>query len=532
MKVALISPPYPLEEYPSPPLGISYVAAVLENIGCEVEIWDFIVQKFSRENLEKLISRFNPHVVGATSVTMNFLKAQKMLKWTKEIEPNIITMMGGPHVSFDIKNTLTLYPHIDLIVVGEGEWTLKELIPSIKNREKWKDIKGIAYRDENGNVRINTKRELLQDLSQLPLPARHLLPLSKYLALGFPVSITTSRGCPNRCIFCQGRRLLGLKPRYRPVEDVVSEIEYLVSLGFYRINFADDFFTSKRERVIEICKGIKNRRLKFSWSAFVRADSIDRELLYVMKDAGCDTVSFGVESGNEEMLKRIKKRIKITQVKEAAKMCIDVGMRCLASFIVGLPGESVETLKDTERLAEELGDMGIEYGYHFLAPFPGTTIREQIDSYDLKILSNNWDHYDANRPIVATSNLGPEDMENFVKRYEEKLNKLRRLTEKKYKNGTLTPVEKFHFEGMMRTEVIFELLKNDLIENFSFVDLEGDPLDGIIKKITRFLNKDYLFVKNILKDLYNKGYLAFTKTPHGYKWMWSPNKNLIKGSSD
>ncbi len=117
-------------------------------------------------------------------------------------------MMGGPHVSFDIENTLNLYPHIDLIVVGEGEITLKELMEDIKNRKSWENIRGIAYRERNSQIKINSKRELMEDLADLPLPARHLLPLSKYLALGFPVSITTSRGCPNRCIFCQGRSYL------------------------------------------------------------------------------------------------------------------------------------------------------------------------------------------------------------------------------------------------------------------------------------------------------------------------------------
>ena len=524
MKVALICPPYPLEEYPSPPLGISYVAATLEEIGVDVEIWDFIVQKYTHEKIERFVKRFNPDVVGATSVTMNFLFAQKILKEVKKLAPDVITMMGGPHVSFDIKDTLNLYPHIDLIVVGEGELTLKELIPDIKNKKNWKNIKGIAFRNEDGSINITPKRELIPDLSKLPLPARHLLPLSKYLALGFPVSITTSRGCPNKCIFCQGRRLLGLKPRYRPIGSVVSEIEYLLSLGFSRINFADDFFTSNKPRVKDLCGEIKKRGLEFSWSAFVRVDSVDRELLLAMKDAGCDTVSFGVESGNEEMLKRIRKRIKISQVKEAARICKDVGMRCLASFIVGLPGESYETLRDTEKLAKELEELGIEYGYHMLAPFPGTTIREDIDKYDLKILSNNWDDYDANRPIVATSSLGPQDIENFVKKYENDLKIVQEQTKEKYKQGKLSELEKFHFEGMMRTEVIFELLKNDIIEEFPLISEDRDPVYELSQKISKITGKDVSFVEYVIKDITQKGYLRCIKDTNGYKWLWKENE--------
>ena len=133
MKIALISPPYPLEEYPSPPLGISNVAATLENIGAEVEIWDFIVQKYTPSKLKKMIDKFQPDIIGATAVTMNFLKAQEMLRISKKYNPLITTIMGGVHVSFDIKNTLKKYPHIDLIIVGEGEEALKQKITNIKN---------------------------------------------------------------------------------------------------------------------------------------------------------------------------------------------------------------------------------------------------------------------------------------------------------------------------------------------------------------------------------------------------------------
>lgn len=529
MKIALICPPYPLEEYPSPPLGISYVAAVLENMGYEVKVWDFIVQKLSDKKVYKLMEEFEPDIVGATSVTMNFLTAQSILKKVKEIDPHVITIMGGPHVSFDWENTLKLYGHIDLIVIGEGEITLKELMPNIKNREKWREIRGIAFRDDHGNVVKTDKRPLMPNLYDLPLPARHLLPLSKYLALGFPVSITTSRGCPNQCIFCQGRRLLGLKPRFRKIEDVLIEIEYLLSLGFYRINFADDFFTSKRERVIELCKKVKQKGLEFGWSAFVRVDSIDRELLTIMKDAGCDTVSFGVESGNEEMLKRIKKRIKIEQVIEAAKMCKDVGMRCLASFIVGLPGENKETLKDTERLAKQLESIGIEYGYHLLAPFPGTTIRERIEEYDLNILSNNWDDYDANKPIVSTSYLSAEDIMDFIKRYEDNLKKLERENKQRYIDGKMDPMERFFYEGRMRTEIIFDLLKKDLVEELGNV-LGDDPYGAFVNNILPHLSKkrDLAFVKSIIEDLTKKGYLNYKNTGYGYSWTWTENKSLLK----
>ncbi len=528
MKIALITPPYPLEEYPSPPLGICYVAAICEEMGWEVEIWDFIVQQLSKKKLQGFMESFDPDVVGATSVTMNFMSAQRILYEVKNINPGTITLMGGPHVSFDVENTLKHYPHIDVLVVGEGEETLKEFLPHAHTPSKWKYIPGLAFR-VGSEIVMTPKRPLISDLSSLPLPARHLLPLTRYLALGFPVSLTTSRGCPNQCIFCQGRRLVGSRPRYRPGDSVIEEIQYLLSLGFFRINFADDFFTCRRDRVLEICDKIVDRGLDFRWSAFARVDSVDLDLLEAMVNAGCDTISFGVESGNEDMLRRIKKRIKISQVIEAARLCKKVGMRCLVSFIVGLPGENKNTLEDTRKLAHILEDIGIEYGYHFLAPFPGTTIREKIEEYDLEILTNDWDLYDANRAIVATSHLSPEDMETFVREYERDIEKLNREMEEKYRLGQCSPTERFDFEGRRRTNIIFELLRKDLIRNKIIIRgrYEKEPIEVLYSYLSPFFPKEGYFVKEVLKDLYKKGFLGYIKEGEELRWFWRDNEDYI-----
>ncbi len=530
MKIALIAPPYPLEEYPSPPLGICYVAAACEEAGWDVEVWDFIVQSHGDEKLKSLVETSQPHVVGATSVTMNFLSAQNILRKIKGLAPEVTTIMGGPHVSFAIYDTLKKYPHIDVLVIGEGEETIKELLSHIHEPKFWRHIPGLAFR-QGEEIVITAPRPLLEDITSLPLPARHLLPLTRYLALGFPVSLTTSRGCPNQCIFCQGRRLVGPRPRYRSTGSVIEEIEYLLSLGFMRINFADDFFTFRRQRVVEICEAIKRRGLKFNWSAFARVDSVDRELLEIMVEAGCDSISFGVESGNEEMLRRIKKRIRVSQVIEAARLCTQVGMRCLVSFIVGLPGENPQTLRDTERLAHTLEEMGIEYGYHFLAPFPGTTVREEIDQYDLEILTNDWDLYDANRAIVATSSLSPQEMEEFVRRYEEGIAQAEREMEERYRHGQCTPLERFHLEGRMRTQVIFRLLRDDLIEKMGRVCDESihlSPLDVLISRISPEFSYPTLFVKQVIKDLYDKGLLGIQREGRQVRWYWRDNEEYLQ----
>jgi len=170
--------------------------------------------------------------------------------------------------------------------------------------------------------------------------------------------------------------MVGSKVRKRNPRLVLDEIETIIGYGFDRINIADDLFTADKERVKEICTGIKERSLKFVWSAFARVDTVNREIFDLMAAAGCDSVSFGVETGNPEMLKRIKKGIKLEQVYSAVKMCQESGMIAHASFIIGLPGETKDTLLETDDFARSTKAI---YGYHSLAPFPGTTVREKID---------------------------------------------------------------------------------------------------------------------------------------------------------
>ena len=403
IRVALIAAPYPLDESPSPPLGLCYAAAAFEATGAKVIILDYIVREYTPDKLQQELAAFAPDIIGTSSVTMNFKGAAAILSHAKHLCPSAHTLMGGPHVSFDIDNTLRTYPAIDVIIRGEAEETLQEFVPCCDEKSCWASIPGIAFRDGNHIVHTPT-RPFIQNLDALPLPARHLLPLARYKAMGFPVSIITSRGCPNRCIFCLGRKMVGFHVRQRSAHGVADEIEFLMAAGFTTINIADDLFTASKPRVLAFCDEIKKRGLKFNWSIFSRVNTVDEELLAAMMASGCTAISFGIESGNTEMLKRVKKGITIAQAERAAALCRKVGIRAHASFIAGLPGESRQTLAESIALKERLG---IEYGFHYLAPFPGTTVREEIDSYDLTILTDDWDLYDADRAIVQTSHLAP-----------------------------------------------------------------------------------------------------------------------------
>ena len=523
IKVALIAPPYPLSEFPSPPLGICYVAAACESAGAQVQLLDYIISEYRPEKLKQSLDTFNPDIVATTSVTMNFKKAVQILKTAKKYHPHVITMMGGPHVSFDYNNVLRSVQEIDIVVIGESEKTLLDLIPKVMNRNTWQTIPGIAFY-ENNCVVVTPTQSLIDNLDDLPLPARHLLNITKYHTLGFPVSIITSRGCPNQCIFCQGRRMVGQKVRYRSVDKVLDEIEMLMKLGFDLINIADDLFTVNKARVLQFCQMINERKLSFVWSAFSRVNTVDPEILEIMKSAGCYAISFGIESGNTEMLKRIRKGITLNQAKYAVHCCKAAGIRTHASFMVGLPGETSETLNDSLSFAESLD---IEYGFHFLAPFPGTTIREQIDAYDLEIISHDWNEYDANRAIVQTSALKPEDIENFVRNWSKEQDDLWEKQLQAYQDGNELPSkEKAIIEEHYKRTFIFWLLSEDLIEKMGRIgEKSGHTLDILCERISNHvISKEpvmtFDFVKKHLTELIVKQFIGSVSEESAQVWQW------------
>ena len=523
MKVAVIAAPYPLGEYPSPPLGIAYVTAAFEAAGCEVRVFDYIISCYSREKLALQLAEFQPDAVGAGSVTMNFYDAQRILRDVKSINPDILTMMGGPHVSFTVDETLRTYPEIDLIFIGEADDTIVEFAPFMKQKSKWQGIQGIAFREADEIVN-NGRRDFIVDVDRIPLPARQLLPISRYRALGFPVSMITGRGCPHGCIFCLGRKMVGSKVRRRSPGLVLDEIEQIMGLGFDRMNIADDLFASDTHRVKEICNGIKKRNLKFAWSAFARVDTVNQEMFDAMAAAGCDSISFGVESGCPEMLKRVRKGIKLDQVKNAVRMCKQSGMLAHASFMVGLPGETKDTLKRTDAFARSLD---VYYGYHYLAPFPGTTLCEKAGDYDLEILTRDWSKYDANDAIVKTAELTPQDIRDFVALYDAEINNDWQKVLDNYKTGKNKPYDDMRVEGQHRMNITFAILKEDLVEKLGFIHASelngvGDTAKKILsERMKKHISGDPGLIENTVHDFLSRGYITARETDKGCTWQWA-----------
>lgn len=477
-RVLLVNPGYPLSETPSPPLGLAYLAGALDAAGVAVTVLDLVVVPHTATAIAEALNRLQPDVVGVTAVSMTAEKAFDIIRDVKRTAPDILTVMGGPHATFSAAETLNRIPELDVIVRGEGERTLLDLLGAAKRKARWKTIPGLAYRLDGG-VHQTPWRKPLQDLDALPDPARHHLPLGRYRTLGMPVSLTTSRGCPYACIFCVGRRMVGARVRYRHPERVVDEMEQLADLGFPQINLADDLFTANPRHCLAICDAILRRGLALRWSAFARVDTVSTRLLTRMREAGCHAVSFGMESGNAGILKRVRKNITLAQSEAAVAMCRQTGMEAHASFILGLPGETPETLAETLTFARRLRDQGLSYGFHLLAPFPGTAVGDDPEAFGLRILSRHWPAYHANRAVCEPLGITRERLDAVAADWEYRLEAYLDDIGRRIRAGSATEEERRQIRNMERTVVLHELMMNGALEKIGPVDGGASRRAGI-----------------------------------------------------
>jgi anaerobic magnesium-protoporphyrin IX monomethyl ester cyclase len=525
MRVLLINPYYPIAETPSPPLGLAYLAAVLSASGVEVEILDLVVCPYSPSGLQALLERFNPQIVGITAVTMTFDSAVEVIKDVKSIRPDILTVMGGPHVSFCAADTLQNHPELDLIVLGEGEETLLELTRAVDQSNGWEGIDGLAYR-RGTQICLTAQRALIEDLDTLPVPARHLLPLGRYRALGMPITMTTSRGCPFKCIFCVGRKMVGARVRYRHPEKVVDELEDLSRLNFHQINIADDLFTANSRHCLAICDDIIKRGLQLRWTSFARVDTVSEEILTRMKAAGCNAVSFGIESGNGAILKTIKKGITREQVVTAVQACRNTGVIAHASFILGLPGETPETIQETLEFGRQLQDLGLSYGFHSLAPFPGTEVREESAKLGIHILTDDWTQYHANRAIVETAAANREMLDSIVIGWENDYHRLLADIQARMQTGEATPEEADQVLKLERIAAIYDLMMTSAIERKGTWSDGGHHLTTaenlriLADNISAALTSPPAGLYEGLSSALQQGHLICTRTDGKIQWQW------------
>jgi len=523
MRVLLIQPPYPFSEFPKPSLALMSLGAVLRQEGVEVQVLDLLSTRYSFKKIEERMSRFQPDIVGTTSVTMNYPMAVKTLRYCKQIAPEITTIMGGPHVTFTAEETLRSAPEVDIIVRGEGEETIKELAFALGDERRLTEIRGLTLRC-NGDIVQTEDRPFIQDLDRLPFPARTLFPISRYLAMRTPASVLSSRGCPTGCSFCVGYRMVGRRGRFRKAMRVVDEIEATRRLGFDEFCIDDDLFTRNRQHVLAICDEIIRRGLAIKLYIFARVDTVDEILLHKMKEAGCAMICYGLESGNQKILDRADKRATLEKARRAVQITKDAGISPLGSFILGLPGETRETMEETIAFAQSLG---IPHGFHLLSPFPGTGIRERAAEYGIKILTDDWSLYDADHAITETEALPAAEVERFARSFFQNLGTDIENMKKGVLSGTYNGPYRMEMEKRLEVDFAWKLLENDLIEEQgkilrSEVQEPGgeSPLRVLAQRVGKIVPFPQAFVESKLSKLSERKYIIFQETGESYRWQW------------
>lgn len=336
-----------------------YIAGILEKNNYGVKILDAYLERLNQVQISKRVLSYKPDIIGITTDSANYYESLKIAKLIKNIS-NAIVVLGGPHASIR-PNQMILYPEVDIVVFGEGEYTMLEIVQRIENKMSLENCLG-CYAKENNKILYNIPRPRIKDLDEIPMPTRHLLPYHKYPrnysigGLTPPVdTINTSRGCPYNCAFCSSRIIWGKKYIYRTPKNVVNEIEYLIkNYGTKGIYFREDNFTLKRSHVLGICKELQRRNIKIEWECSSRVDIVDRELLKIMHESGCKAIWFGIESGSDKTLEKISKGITVKKSREAIKLTREANIKAGGSFIIGIPGESMEDIKKTIDLIKEL----------------------------------------------------------------------------------------------------------------------------------------------------------------------------------
>jgi anaerobic magnesium-protoporphyrin IX monomethyl ester cyclase len=520
MRVLLMSTPYPLEENPIPPLSLSYLAAMLQSESIEVQILDLLVSHNSARKIRDKLEEYQPGMVGATCVTLNSSIATRNLKVCKDFDPRIVTMLGGPHASFALKETLLRARWIDVVVIGEGERTLVELVRALEKGKDIRQVAGIAFREDNSVVKTEP-RPLIEDLDELPTPARHLLPLSKYRAIDSPCTVITSRGCPYRCIFCSGPRLFGRRVRFRDPRLVVDEIEQIhKGFGFEKLNIVDDTFTLNHRHAQEVCDEIMRRNLKFQWNVFARADTVTAELLNRMREAGCSWLLYGAESASPEILKTIKKGTTPDDIRRGTRLATEAGIGVFNSFILGLPGESPETARLSLDFAQELNrDYGAIYGFHLLSPLPGTELYENPKDYGIRILSRNWAKYDANEPITETATMSPQKVLEYIADYDRVIAYVWQQIKDKAAEGDPASAEEVRQKASI--EFVWKLLQGDVIERLDHMKDGGDPVGQLAQRISRKMDVPLDLAEREMGRLVQMGLLKRESAKGVSIWQWS-----------
>ncbi|MCW4008039.1 MAG: B12-binding domain-containing radical SAM protein [Candidatus Bathyarchaeota archaeon] len=424
-----------------PPLGLSYVAAALEKAGFKVEMLDNYLLRKPINEVKEIVKHANPEIVGMTCSSASYPRCVETAKAIKEALPSCKIVVGGWHPSY-VPESMLQHPEIDYVVMGEGEQAMVELATCLTKGDEAaaKQVAGVAYR--HGGKIVQTVQKFIKNLDELPFPARHLLPMHlyeteiPYLKAKPFTTMNIVRGCPFNCVYCETRRLWGQTCRAFSPPRVINEIKHLTEkYGIKGIYFVGDNFTINKKRTIDLCELIKKSKLDIEWVCDTRADMISRELLQAMKEAGCRTIWFGVESGSPRILEKINKGITKEQTVQAFKLCREAGIQIASSFIMGIPGETFEDIELTYKFAKKLDPDWAQFNIYVAVPGSGL--------YDEVMQKGLYDRVEGFLAYVKTDEFNYESLLAIQKRYQADMDLApRRILRKMRREGFWTVMKK------------------------------------------------------------------------------------------
>ena len=434
VRIALVNPPFlpgVMRHPPNVPIGLAYLAAVAEKNGHVVKVTDCLPVDMSYDEMKRQVVAFEPDIIGITSMTSTSQSALEAARILKESCPEALTVLGGPHVTFADTSTLSECPEVDVVVRREGEETLLDLARCVTNEKSLDEVAGITFR-KNGKIIQMPDRPLIQNLDELPFPALDHFKLDDYKILGkMMLPIITSRGCPFGCSFCVSSRMVGNTLRARSPKNVVDELEWLkTEHGAEAFVIYDDMLTFDKKRILQICEDIKKRKIGLPWDCTTRVDQVSKELLVKIKEANCQEVFYGVESGCQLILDKVHKRTSIELNEQAIRWTKEVGLFVAISVIIGYPGETRETVKQTLDFVRR-----VKPDDAFLCvatPYPGTELRALVEKMGWKMTSD-WARYDAMTPVFENPELPSEEITRIRQKFYNNFYSLGYLLRQSYK---------------------------------------------------------------------------------------------------
>ena len=424
------------------PLGLAYVAASLEKAGFPVDVLDNYLLEKPIAEVKLLIKQRNPEIVGITCGSATYSRCIETSKAVKEMLPSCKVVVGGWHPTYEPESMLQ-HPEIDYVVMGEGERAMVELAAHITKGRTSKhlmDIAGLAYKNE-GRIVKNPQR-FINNLDEVPFPARHLLPMHlyarqiEYLEVKPVDNMNIARGCPYNCAFCETKQLWGSACRGFSPKYVLEEIKHLMAnFGTKGIYFINDNFTMRKKDTSELCALIRKEKVDIEWVCDTRVDLVTREMLREMKTAGCKTIWFGGESGSQRILDKLNKHVSLEQTETAFKMCREEGIHTACSFLLGVPGETIDEMNMTFKFARKLDPDWCRF--NIFVAVPGSTLYREVMEKKL------YDRLEDFAAYVKTDEFDYEKVLGIQRNFHRNFNRSpRRVVRKIQQQGLLSVLKK------------------------------------------------------------------------------------------